>query len=135
MSVILSRWRFERHTGRILFASVAVFSLSLVAFGLSRDLMLSLAALAVSGAADMVSVVIRQTLVQIDTPDVMRGRVSAVNGIFIGASNELGAFESGALAALTGPVAAVVIGGVGSIVVAGAWAHLFPELRKRDRLT
>ena len=82
----------------------------------------------------MVSVQIRQMLVQLETPDEMRGRVSAVNSIFIGASNELGAFESGALAALTGPVAAVVLGGVGSVAIAGIWAKLFPELRDKDRL-
>ena len=82
----------------------------------------------------MVSVLIRQTLVQIETPDAMRGRVSAVNTIFIGASNELGAFESGALAALAGPVVSVVIGGLGSMAVAALWAKLFPDLRERDRL-
>ena len=91
-------------------------------------------ALAVLGAADMVSVYIRQTLVQIVTPDVMRGRVSAVSGLFIGASNELGEFESGVAARLLGPVGAAVFGGVGAIIVTGLWASWFPALRKADRL-
>ena len=86
------------------------------------------------GAADMVSVFVRQTLVQIDTPDAMRGRVSAVNSVFIGASNELGEFESGTLAALIGTVPAVVVGGLGTLLVAALWARWFPELRDRDRL-
>jgi hypothetical protein len=90
--------------------------------------------LAVLGAADMVSVYIRQTLVQIVTPDVMRGRVSAVSGLFIGASNELGEFESGVAARLLGPVGAAVFGGVGAIIVTGLWASWFPALRKADRL-
>jgi hypothetical protein len=88
----------------------------------------------VLGGADMISVVIRITLVQQETPDDMRGRVSAVNSVFIGASNELGQFESGALAALIGPVGAVVAGGVGTLLVAAMWARLFPDLRRRDRL-
>jgi hypothetical protein len=91
-------------------------------------------ALAVSGAADMVNVVIRQTLVQLETPDAMRGRVSAVNSIFIGASNQLGEFESGATAALLGPVGSVVAGGVGTVLVALAWFRLFPRLAGRDRI-
>jgi hypothetical protein len=93
-----------------------------------------MAALAVSGAADMVSVVIRQTLVQLETPDAMRGRVSAVNSVFIGASNQLGEFESGATAALLGPVGSVVLGGLGTLVVAGLWLRLFPALAQRDAL-
>ena len=90
--------------------------------------------MAVLGAADMVSVYIRQTLVQIVTPDVMRGRVSAVSGLFIGASNELGEFESGVAARLLGPIGAAVFGGVGAIIVTGLWASWFPALRKADRL-
>jgi hypothetical protein len=89
--------------------------------------------LAISGAADMVSVVIRQSLVQLETPDEMRGRVSAVNSVFIGASNQLGEFESGATAALLGPVGSVVLGGVGTLLVAAAWLRLFPELAARGR--
>ena len=105
-----------------------------IGFGLSSNLPLSLLMLFVMGAADMVSVFIRQTLVQIDTPDAMRGRVSAVNSVFIGASNELGEFESGTLAWLIGTVPAVVVGGLGTLLVAGLWARWFPALRDRDRL-
>ncbi|WP_096704482.1 MFS transporter [Magnetospirillum sp. 15-1] len=119
----------ERHAGHKLLAAVAVFGLGTVVFGLSTSFPLSLAALAVLGAADMVSVVLRQTLVQISTPDDMRGRVSAVNLVFITASNELGEFESGVAAALLGTVPAVVAGGVGCLVVAGLWAWRFPALR------
>ena len=96
--------------------------------------MLSLVVLAISGAADMVSVVVRQTLVQLETPNEMRGRVSAINSVFIGASNQLGEFESGATAAVMGPVGSVVLGGVGTLLVAAAWLRYFPELAKRDRL-
>ncbi|RYF81574.1 MAG: MFS transporter, partial [Comamonadaceae bacterium] len=108
MSIWLTRTPVERHVGRTLLIAVAVFGLCMVVFGLSTSFWLSLLALAISGAADMVNVVIRQTLVQLETPDAMRGRVSAVNGIFIGASNQLGEFESGATAALLGPVGSVV---------------------------
>jgi len=101
----------------------------------SKVFVVSLIALWVSGAADMVSVVIRQTLVQLETPNEMRGRVSAVNSIFIGASNQLGEFESGATAALLGPVGSVLLGGVGTLVVAGLWMKLFPALAQRQRLT
>jgi hypothetical protein len=93
-----------------------------------------MAALAVTGAADMVSVVIRQTLVQLETPNEMRGRVSAVNSVFIGASNQLGEFESGATAALLGPVGSVLLGGAGTLLVAGLWLRLFPDLARRDAL-
>jgi MFS family permease len=128
-------WRpLTRRSGHALFAAVALFGIATIVFGLSRDLLLSLGALFVLGAADMVSVYIRSTLVQADTPDDMRGRVSAVNSVFIGASNELGEFESGVLAALVGPVAAVVVGGVGTLAVAMLWMRLFPSLRDRDRL-
>ena len=106
----------------------------MVVFGLSRSFWLSLTVLAISGAADMVNVVIRQTLVQLETPDGMRGRVSAVNSIFIGASNQLGEFESGATAALLGPVGSVVAGGVGTLLVTLAWFRLFPALAGRDRM-
>ena len=103
-------------------------------FGLSTSFVLSLAAMVVTGAADMVSVVIRQTLVQLETPNEMRGRVSAVNSVFIGASNQLGEFESGATAAVLGPVGSVVVGGVGTLIVAVLWIRLFPGLAKRDAL-
>jgi MFS family permease len=123
-----------RRTGRRMFQAVAIFGIATIGFGLSTSLPLSLACLFVLGAADMISVFVRQTLVQIDTPDEMRGRVSAVNTVFIGASNELGEFESGTLAALIGTVPAVVVGGVGTLFVAALWARWFPELRDRDRL-
>ncbi|WP_408647899.1 MFS transporter [Xenophilus arseniciresistens] len=135
MSIWLTRTPIERRVGRTLLLAVGVFGLCMVVFGLSTSFWLSLAALAVSGAADMVNVVIRQTLVQLETPDAMRGRVSAVNGIFIGASNQLGEFESGATAALLGPVGSVVAGGMGTVAVALAWFRLFPALAQRDRLS
>jgi len=134
MSVVLTRRPIERHIGRTLLSVVALFGLCMVVFGLSRSFAVSLVALAVSGGADMVNVVIRQTLVQLETPDAMRGRVSAVNSIFIGASNQLGEFESGATAALLGPVGSVVAGGVGTLLVAVAWLRLFPSLAQRDRI-
>jgi MFS family permease len=134
MSLALARWPVRRRTGTVLLGAVAVFGLSILVFGLSTSLWLSLAALAVSGAADMISVVIRSTLVQLETPDEMRGRVSAVNSVFIGASNQLGEFESGATAALLGPVGSVVLGGVGTLLVAGLWLKLFPALAQRDAL-
>jgi MFS family permease len=117
-----------------MFQAVAVFGLATIGFGLSTSLWLSLLCLFILGAADMISVFVRQTLVQIDTPDGMRGRVAAVNAVFIGASNELGEFESGVLAAWIGTVPAVVLGGVGTLAVAALWARRFPELRQRDRL-
>lgn len=134
MSLALLRWPLHRHTGKILLASVAIFGLATVVFGLSTSFGLSLVALAVTGAVDNISVVIRQTLVQADTPDEIRGRVSAVNSIFIGASNQLGEFESGATAAFFGPVGSVVLGGVGTVVIAVLWLRLFPSLARRDRL-
>ena len=134
MSLWLTRHPPERGIGRRLLLAVGVFGACMAVFGLSRWFWLSLAVLAISGAADMVSVVIRQTLVQIETPDAMRGRVSAVNSIFIGASNQLGEFESGATAALLGPVGAAVLGGVGTMLVAAGWVWLFPALAKRDRM-
>ena len=103
-------------------------------FALSRNLALSVAALALIGACDMVSVVIRHTLVQLGTPDEMRGRVSAVNAVFIGASNEVGQFESGLTAQWFGAVPAVLLGGIGTIAVVVVWAWLFPELRRADKL-
>ncbi len=134
MSLVLSRWPVRRRTGPVLLSAVAVFGLAILVFGLSTQLWLSLLALAVSGAADMISVVIRSTLVQLETPDDMRGRVSAVNSVFIGASNQLGEFESGATAALLGPVGSVVLGGLGTLLVAGLWLRLFPALARRDEL-
>ncbi|WP_283957566.1 MFS transporter [Ramlibacter sp. 2FC] len=133
-SVVLSRWPLRRRVGRTLLGAVALFGLCMVVFGLSTSFWLSLLALAVSGAADMVSVVVRQTMVQLETPDAMRGRVGAVNSLFIGASNQLGEFESGATAALLGPVGSVVVGGLGTVLVALLWRRLFPSLARRDGL-
>ena len=133
-SAVLARWPLQRRVGHKLLLAVGVYGLAMVAFGASTSFGLSLLALAVSGAADMVSVVVRQTLVQLETPDAMRGRVSAVNSVFIGASNQLGEFESGVTAAWLGPIGSVVLGGVGTLVVAVAWWRLFPSLAQRDRL-
>lgn len=124
----------ERRTGLVMFTGVFVFGLATVVFGLSKNFGLSLGALVVLGAADMVSVYVRSNLVQLATPDGMRGRVSAVNLAFIGVSNELGEFESGALAALLGVVGSVVVGGVGSCVIVAVWMLLFPALRRVDKL-
>ena len=135
MSLVLARWTIRSRAGTILFSCVAVFGLTTIVFGLSTSFVLSMAMLFINGAVDMVSVVVRQTLVQLDTPDEMRGRVSAVNAIFIGASNQLGEFESGATAALFGPVGAVVVGGAGTLVVVGLWMRWFPELLRRRSLT
>jgi len=123
-----------RKAGRTILLAVTCFGLATVVFGLSRSFLLSLAMLFVIGVSDNISVVVRSTLVQTSTPDEMRGRVSALNGLFIGTSNELGAFESGFVANLLGPVASVVIGGLGTIVVVGATAWFSPQLRKYGRL-
>ncbi|WP_085315333.1 MFS transporter [Derxia lacustris] len=133
-AVFLARRPMDRHVGRKMFGAVAVFGLATIVFALSTWFWLSFVALAVLGAADMVSVVIRQSLVQLETPDDMRGRVGAVNSLFIGTSNQLGEFESGLTAAWFGTVPAVVLGGVGTLLIAGLWMRLFPELAKRDRL-
>ncbi|MFT3665237.1 MFS transporter [Piscinibacter sp.] len=134
MALALSRWPIRRRAGTVLLASVAVYGAATAGFALSQWLALSIATLAVSGAADMISVVIRQSLVQLETPEAMRGRVSAVNAVFIGASNQLGEFESGATAALLGPVGSVLLGGIGSIAIAVLWARWFPALARRNRL-
>ena len=133
-AVVLAYHPVRRHLGPVLFVSVALFGASTIAFGLSRHIALSLFALFVVGASDMVSVVIRQLLVQLATPPSMRGRVSAVNLVFVGASNELGEFESGLTAAWLGAVPAVVLGGVGTLLVVAAFAVLFPTLRKMDEV-
>ena len=134
MAFTLAHRPVARNAGRRMLQAVALFGLSTIGFGLSTSLHLSLACLALIGAADMVNVYVRQTLVQTETPDAMRGRVAAVNSIFIGASNELGEFESGTLAALLGAVPAVVIGGAATIAVAALWSRIFPQLAARDRL-
>jgi MFS family permease len=135
VGLAIARFPLNKRVGQRMFQSVAAFGLATIAFGLSTNFYFSLFALFLVGASDMVSVVIRLTLVQIETPDEMRGRVAAVNAIFIGASNELGAFESGALAALAGPVFSVVFGGTATLGVVAIWYRLFPALAKRDRLT
>ena len=122
----------RRHVGRWMFCGVVVFGIATVVFGVSTSFAVSLAALVAMGAGDMISVYIRHLLVQLETPDSIRGRVSAVNAVFIGASNELGEFESGVTAAWWGVVPAVVVGGVATLAVAGAWARLFPVLRRLD---
>jgi MFS family permease len=133
-SMWLTTHPLQRRVGHVLLIAVAVFGGSMVLFALSTHFWLSMLALAISGAADTVSVVIRMTLMQLETPDEMRGRVGAVNSIFIGASNELGEFESGAAAAWLGPVMATWIGGLGTILVAVWWLRLFPKLAQRDKL-
>ncbi|WP_035057556.1 MFS transporter [Andreprevotia chitinilytica] len=132
MSFWLAHRPIKRRVGKTMFAAVAVFGVATIVFGLSRNFAVSMAALAVLGASDMVSMVIRGAFVQLETPDDMRGRVSAVNGLFIGASNQLGEFESGATAAWFGPVAAVVLGGVGTLAVVALWMRWFPSLAGRD---
>ncbi|MCE4536006.1 MFS transporter [Pelomonas sp. P7] len=130
----LARRPIAGRAGLWLLGAVAVFGLSMIAFALSRSFVPAFVVLAVSGAADMVSVVIRQSLVQLETPDEMRGRVGAVNSVFIGASNQLGEFESGATAALLGPVGSVLLGGFGVLAVVALWFKLFPALAQRDAL-
>jgi MFS family permease len=135
MSLVMARFPMRRKAGRLLFLCVAIYGVAIVAFGLSRNLWLSLGALAISGAADTISVIIRGSLLQLATPPEMRGRVSAVNSLFIGASNEFGEFESGLTAQWLGAVRATVLGGIGSLVVSGLWSVLFPSLREADQLT
>jgi hypothetical protein len=134
VALVLASRPIHRRAGLSMFTGVAIFGVATIVFGLSRSFWLSLAALATLGGADMLSVYVRQTLVQIVTPDGMRGRVASVASLFIGASNELGEFESGVTARLFGPVMAAVFGGVASLFVTGLWARLFPSLLKVDRL-
>ncbi len=134
VSLYLTRWPLRHKVGRYLFGSIAVFGFATFVFALSESFVLSLIALLISGAADMVSVVIRHTIVQLETPENMRGRVSAVNTVFVGASNQLGEFESGATAAWFGPVPAVVLGGLGTVFVAVLWSFMFKTLYQRDQL-
>ncbi len=134
VAITLASRPIRRHAGVIMFSGVAVFGAATILFGISKFLPLSILALAVLGGADMLSVYVRQTLVQIVTPDQMRGRVAAVSSLFIGASNELGEFESGVVARFLGPVGAALFGGAGALIVTGLWAKLFPALRKADRL-
>lgn len=134
MSVYLARRPLRSKVGRSMFVAVAVFGLSTVVFGLSTNFLLSLAALVTLGASDMISVIVRSSLVQLETPDEKRGRVSAVNSIFIGTSNQLGEFESGVTASWFGAAPSVVMGGIGTLLVVGLWIRFFPALLHRDRL-
>ena len=134
MSLWLTRYPLTRRVGHIMFYSVAGFGLATLVFGLSTSFLLSLAALFALGALDMISMVIRGALVQLETPDEMRGRVSAVNAIFINTSNQLGEFESGITAQWFGTVPATVIGGIGTLMVVALWMYWFPALRERQRL-
>jgi MFS family permease len=133
-ALLLSVFPLERRVGPWLFAGVGVFGAATVVFGLSTSIVVSVIALILLGAGDMVSVYLRHLLVQLETPDEIRGRVSAVNAVFIGASNELGEFESGITAAWFGTVRAVVLGGIATMLVAAMWARWFPQLRRMDRL-
>jgi MFS family permease len=132
-SIVLARYPVERHIGRKMFAVVGLYGVTTIIFGLSTSFPVSLAALAVLGASDAVSIVIRFSLVQVETPDEKRGRVSAINYLFVGSSNALGEFESGLVAAWLGAVPSVVIGGLGSLLVASLWMMLFPDLHRIDR--
>ena len=134
MTALLARFAIVERVGMRMFQAVIVFGIATVIFGISHTLRLSVLALAVMGAADTISVVIRVSLVQLATPDDMRGRVGAVNFLFINASNQLGEFESGLTAALFGAVPAAVLGGLGTIAVAFLWMKLFPTLRDLERL-
>lgn len=132
MAIILTRWPPGRRIGRVTFGAVAVFGIATIVFAVSRSFVLSIAALAVLGAADMISVVIRQTLVQLETPDAMRGRVSAVNSLFVQASNQLGEFRAGLLASLIGSIPTVLVGGLGTLIVVVVGRKLFSELYRVD---
>ena len=134
MTAYLAHHPISRRVGIRMFQAVIVFGAATVVFALSRSVLLSLAALGIAGAADTISVVIRISLVQLGTPDAMRGRVGAVNYLFINASNQLGEFESGMAAALLGAMPAAVLGGIGTILVALLWMRLFPSLRDVERL-
>jgi zinc transporter ZupT len=135
MAILLAYRPLRRRAGAVMLWCVAGFGVFTILFGISRSLVLSMIALLLVGATDMVSVIIRATLVQFMTPDEMRGRVNAVDMVFIGASNELGEFESGLAAQYLGTVPAVVLGGAGTIMVTILWAWLFPQLRRADSLT
>ena len=132
---VLAHRTIEGDAGRLMLACVAGFGVAMLVFALSTNLWISCTALAVAGGFDMVSMVIRQTLLQLSTPDAMRGRVSAVNGVFIGASSQLGEFESGVTAALLGTVPATILGGLGTLAVVALWSILFPELRGATKIT
>ena len=134
MALTLARWPLGRAAGRKMFAGVAIYGLATIAFAISSSFLVAMISLAVLGAADMVSVVVRQTLVPLNTPDEMRGRVNAVSSLFIGTSNQLGDFRAGAMAAAFGAFASVLIGGIGTLLIVVLWMRLFPTLLHVDRL-
>jgi MFS family permease len=134
VGLVLAHRAIDRQAGTLMLACVAGFGAATLVFAISTDFWLSLIALGLAGGFDMVSMVIRQTLLQVSTPDAMRGRVSAVSSVFIGASNELGEVESGVAAALLGTVPAALLGGIGTLVIVALWTKLFPEIRRADRL-
>ena len=134
MTMVLARHTIHRHVGLRMFQAVIIFGVATIVFAISHWMWLSVLALAVLGAADTISVVIRFSLVQLATPNEMRGRVGAVNFLFINASNQLGQFESGVTAALFGTVPAAILGGVATVAIALLWMKLFPTLRNMERL-
>jgi hypothetical protein len=134
MAIVLSRWTPNSRVGRTMLTAVACYGVAMIVFAYSRNLWLSIAALAAAGAFDMVSVVIRRGLVQLNTPDAMRGRVTSIESVFVGASSQLGSFESGTAAQLLGPVLGVALGGVATLGVVVTWALAFPALRTSNRL-
>lgn len=135
VAVVLSRRQLHRHAGMSMFGCVALFGAATIVFGLSQNFYLSLLALAVAGGGDMVSVYVRSTMIQLATPDQMRGRVGSLNSLFVGASNELGEFRAGMTAGLFGTVQAVVLGGLGTLAVVALWMQMFPQLRRVDRFS
>jgi hypothetical protein len=135
MALIVAHWPLRRHAGIAMLSCVFAFGILTVLFGISRSLPLSPLMLFLIGASDMISAIVRSTMIQLATPDDMRGRVSAVNTVFIGASNEVGQFESGVTAHWMGAVPAVIAGGIGTMLIVLAWAALFPALRRVDQLT
>ncbi|MBX4890499.1 MFS transporter [Rhizobium bangladeshense] len=134
MAIFLAAYPLKHRAGLYMFIGVALFGVGTIVFGVSTDTEISIAALAVMGAADMISVYVRESLIALWTPDHLRGRVNAVNMVFVGASNELGEFRAGTMASIFGAVPAVVVGGVGTLVVAAIWASSFPKLRRIDTL-
>ncbi|MFL6447799.1 MAG: MFS transporter [Bryobacteraceae bacterium] len=134
MGIVVAHWPLRRRAGAAMFVCVGAFGLFTIVFGISHSLLLSVASLLCAGAADTVSVIVRHTIIQLSTPDDMRGRVSAVNMVFIGASNEVGQFESGLTAQWFGTVPAVLLGGIGTILITALWTILFPQIRELDRL-
>jgi len=135
VAIVLARRQLRRHAGTSMFGCVALFGAATILFGLSQNFYLSLMALAVAGGGDMVSVYVRSAMIQLATPDQMRGRVGSLNSLFVGASNELGEFRAGMSAGLFGTVQAVVLGGIGTLAVVGLWMRMFPQLRRVDRFS